>query len=156
MYKHFHSHVYLMLHIQRLLTRYRVTTSSSEALDSILDRLRRLEAHSTSSPSYAAITAAAAATFDNPASPAALIPSPAISVPEHDSSTCVDTSVTTPSHGHRKGFDVNEVMLDATNRVQKLRLQSFGSSAIADPITIPKEMAKHCVASTGPLAVPCL
>lgn len=39
-------------------------------------------------------------------------------------------------------------MQDATSQVQKLRLQRFGSAAITSPIHIPKDLAKHYIAST--------
>jgi hypothetical protein len=136
-----------------LLTHYRVTTSN-EALNGILDRLRRLENSSSTAINSNSNTGASAITpaLSTPASPAILIPSPDISLPDHDSSVCLSASVatciTTPfSQGHRRGFDVNEVMLDATNRVQKMRQKSLGTSVIAQSIEIPKDLAKHCVAS---------
>lgn len=138
------------------LTRYRVTTPT-EALNGILDRLRRLENSSSTAINAndsTIITGTSAITpaLSTPASPAILIPSPDISLADHDSSVClsgsVATCITTPfSQCHRRGFNVNEVMLDATNRVQKMRQQSLGASVIAQSIEIPKDLAKRCVAS---------
>ena len=53
-----------------------------------------------------------------------------------------------------KCFDVNEVMREATQRVQELRRQHFASPFITEPITIPRDLARYHVNRTYcPLAL---
>ncbi|KAJ3534317.1 hypothetical protein NM208_g7586 [Fusarium decemcellulare] len=111
-----------------------LSTSSSSALSTILDRLQRLEAQS-------------AASSNNPWTPSSATgnassnsPSPAAS----STANCNDSCATTP-HNPRQGIDAMTVLKDAVDRVQELRLRAFGPAVITDPITIPTDLAKTWV-----------
>ncbi|KAF4980696.1 hypothetical protein FZEAL_3364 [Fusarium zealandicum] len=114
-----------------------LSTASSAALSTILDRLQRLEAQSVG-PSTSAISPSTPSQFADDASPSACSPAASSTLNGRDS--CAVTP-----HQPRHEIDAMTILKDAVDRVQELRLRSFGSAMVTNPINIPPDLAKTWV-----------
>ncbi|KAJ4015225.1 hypothetical protein NW752_006677 [Fusarium irregulare] len=115
--------------------------SPNAALNTILDRLQRLEAQT--------VTGAAIPTPSVGGSEASSSPVAFSTFNGHEPSTVTPrngSSLLTPQNDCRI-MDAMTVLKDAVDHVQELRKRSFGPSVITNPINIPTDLAKKWVAN---------
>ncbi|KAF5020914.1 hypothetical protein F66182_7066 [Fusarium sp. NRRL 66182] len=114
--------------------------SPSSALSTILDRLQRLEAQASATPSAAnnGSPMATSLTGDGPGSS----PSPAASSAATGREACAATP-----HDPCHEMDAMTVLKDAVDHVQVLRQRSLGSAVITNSIAIPADSAKTWISN---------
>ncbi|KAJ4266181.1 hypothetical protein NW762_004162 [Fusarium torreyae] len=113
--------------------------SPNGALSTILDRLQRLEAQSTTGP-LIANNQSMPSPFASNASENASSPIASSMVNGHDPSAVTPND---PCHE----IDAMTVLKDAVDHVQELRKRSFGSNVITSSIDLPTDLAKTWVAN---------